>query len=388
MNYNIAYLSYNDSDKELKNRSVQILNDFFKSESYTIKKDEGQLLFIASGGSEQNAVQLTKEHQNIMLLCHRESNSYAATIEIAAYLRAQNKRVSLINIFAPYAFQEFEEIQKVNQALETLAQQKAALIGEVSDWLIISDVESKLVKERLGIDLKRYSWSEVGDYYTQKPSPEFLKYFPNFDPAKLQETAKVYTLLEEFVKDKEISAISVECFSMVMRDKVTACLPLSVLNTKNIVAACEGDICSMLGKMLIRAIANEIPWQANIAEIRDEIILFAHCTVPLNVIQSFDIATHFETDCGTAIKGKFEKQQVGVFRVNNKLDKFMLLQGDITNTPDFDFACRTQIEFKTSMEQAKLLKDQSLGNHHLIFPANHIPILERMMLILGINRVT
>ncbi len=31
MNYNIAYLSYDDKDQELKNRSIQILDDFFKS---------------------------------------------------------------------------------------------------------------------------------------------------------------------------------------------------------------------------------------------------------------------------------------------------------------------------------------------------------------------
>jgi len=388
MNYNIAYLSYNDSDKELKNRSVQILNDFFKSESYTIKKDEGQLLFIASGGSEHHAVQLTKEHQNIILLCHRESNSYAATIEIAAFLRAQNKRVSIIDVFAPNAFQEFDEIQKINQSLESLAQQKAALIGEVSDWLIISDVESQLVKEKLGIELKRFSWSKLANYQEKEPSPEFMKYFPEFNPKKLQETAKVYTLLEEFIKEKEISAISVECFSMVMRDKVTACLPLSVLNSKNIVAACEGDICSMLGKMLIRAITGEIPWMANVAEVKEEIILFAHCTAPLHLLKSFDITTHFETNVGTAIVGKFEKQKVGVFRVNNKLDKFMLLQGDIINTPDYNFACRTQIEFKTSKEQAKLLKEQSLGNHHLIFPVKYISILERLMQALEITRVS
>ncbi len=61
----------------------------------------------------------------------------------------------------PIAFQEFEELQKVNQALEKLAHQKAALIGEVSDWLIISDVESMLVKEKLGIELKRIPWSVI-----------------------------------------------------------------------------------------------------------------------------------------------------------------------------------------------------------------------------------
>jgi len=84
MNYNLTYLSCDDTDQKLKNRSVQILNDFFKTESYNIKQDEWQLIFIASGGSEQNAVQLINEHQNIILLCHRENNSWAAAAEIAA----------------------------------------------------------------------------------------------------------------------------------------------------------------------------------------------------------------------------------------------------------------------------------------------------------------
>jgi L-fucose isomerase-like protein len=387
MKYSIAYLSYNDKDHELKKRSDQILGAFFKPESFAIKSGEGKILFIASGGSEQNAVKLTKSHRNIILLCHRESNSYAAAIEIAAYLRVQNKRVSIIDVLAPDAYKEFVELHKVNLALEKIAQQKAALIGEVSDWLIISDVENGLVREKLGIDLKRVPWSEAGDYRSKKPSSEFLKYFPNHDPEKLRETSKVYSLLEGFVKEKNISAISVECFSMVMRDKVTACLPLAVLNNKNIIAACEGDLCSMLGKMLIRAITNEIPWQANVAEIKEDVILFAHCTAPLNVLKSFDITTHFETNAGTAIRGKFKKQKVGAFRINNKLDRYMLLQGEIINTPDHDFACRTQIEFKTTHEQAKLLKEQSLGNHHLIFPSKNIPQIERMMDVLGIIRV-
>lgn len=387
MNHHIAYISYDDNDQELKYRSEQILDDFFNTESYAINKNKGEVLYVASGGSEQYAVQLTKEHQNIILLCTRENNSYAATLEISAYLRAQNKRVGIVDVFAPKAFEEFVELQNVNQVLEILAQQKAALIGEVTDWLIISDVEDKLVKDKLGIELKRLPWNQLSNYQGKEPSQEFLKYFPNFNTEQLQETAKVYSLLEEVIKEKKLSAISVECFSMVRQDQVTACLPLAVFNGKNIVAACEGDICSMLGMMLIRAIAGEIPWQANVAEIKEEQILFAHCTAPLNVLKSFDITTHFETNCGTAIQGKFEQQKAGVFRVNNKLDKYMLLQGDIIHTPDHDFACRTQIEFKTTKEQTKLLKEQGLGNHHLIFPAEHIHLLERMMQVLGIIRV-
>jgi len=388
MNYHIAYLSSDKENEDLKNRSNQILEGFLQEDTYSWDEDEGQLLFIASGGSEQNAVRLTKDFKNITLLCHRESNSYAATVEIAAYLRDQGKRASIIDVFASNALQEFKMVQHVNQALESLSQQKAALIGEVSDWLIISDVEDQIIKEKLGFEMLRLPWSELGDYKQKQASSSFLKNFKDFDPVKLQETAKVYSLLEEVIQEKKITAISVECFSMVMRDKVTACLPLAVFNAQNIVAACEGDICSMLGKMLIRSVTGSIPWQANVAEIKDEMVLLAHCTAPLNVLKSFDITTHFETGVGTAIRGKFEKQEVAVFRINSKLDKYMLIAGEITATPDHDFACRTQIELSTTQEQTQLLKNKSLGNHHLIFPVEYAPLLERMMLVLEVERVS
>ncbi len=66
---------------------------FFVDDDYHINNDFNGILFIASGGSEQVAVKLTGNKNNIILLCHRESNSYAATIEIAAYLRSKKNPI-------------------------------------------------------------------------------------------------------------------------------------------------------------------------------------------------------------------------------------------------------------------------------------------------------
>lgn len=387
MCYNIAYIAYSD-EQDLRTRSVSILDDFFVDEVYEIQEEFSGILFVASGGSEQYAIELTKFYNDIILLCHRESNSFAASIEIAAYLRENGKRVSIIDVFAPKAFSEFVEVQKVNQAIQSLSKQKAALIGEVSDWLIISDIEDSIIKDKFGVDILRLPWNHLDDYRQKESSKEFLSYFPDDEESKLLETAKVYSLLDSVVKQHELSAISVECFSMVKRDQVTACLPLAVFNNNNAVAACEGDVCSMIGKMIIRALSGLVPWQANVAEIKDETVLFAHCTVPLNRLSSFNITTHYETGVGTAIQGKFIKEKAGVFRVNSKLDKYMLLEGEIIDTPNHSFACRTQVEFKTTKQQTELLKNNSLGNHHLVFPAESISLVTRMMQQLQISRVS
>ena len=385
MAYEIAYVAYSEDDLELKNRSISILNDFFEGKEYIIKNEFCGILFVASGGSEQIAKKIINEEHNVILLCHRESNSYAATMEIASYFRSQGKRVSVIDVMMLKAFEEFEEIQNVYRTIKLLSGQKAAVIGEVSDWLINSDIDNELIRDRLGVELLRLPWSLLGDYNSCEPSKELFNFFPDIDKNKLVETARVYELLESIITKYSLNAISVECFSMVMKDKVTACLPLAVLNTKNTVAACEGDVCSMIGSMIIKAISGIIPWQANVAEIKNDSILFAHCTAPLPHLKSFNITTHYESNCGTAIQGKFNKGEFGVFRINNKLDKYMLLEGQIVDTPSHSFACRTQIEFSTSNEQTAMLKNNGLGNHHLIFPAEYIPVVEKMMEVLKVD---
>ncbi len=387
MENKVYYISYDDKDNQLRSRSLSILNSFFGNGNFKIDEEFSGILFVASGGSEQYAAKLKSIKKSIILLCHRESNSFAATIEIASYFRARNKNVSIINIMSPNAYNEFVEVNKVFHAIEDLSKQKAGIIGEVSSWLINSDIENNIIKEKLGAELLRIPWSQVDDYKNADISDKLMGFFPDFDKKKLIETSKVYSVLDKVIKQHNLSAISVECFSMVNRDKVTACLPLAVFNTVDIVASCEGDVCSMIGSLIIRSLTNMIPWQANVAEIRENTVLLAHCTAPLTNLKSFNITTHFETNCGTAIEGKFNKGKVGVFRVNSKLDSYMLLEGEIIETPNHSFACRTQVEFKTTKEQALLLKNKGLGNHHLIFPLELTSIVKLMMKQLRIERV-
>jgi L-fucose isomerase-like protein len=387
MNLNISYLSYDNTDQKLYNRSVEILDNLLGSGNYQLGESESNILFIASGGSEKLALNMVDSKNNFILLCHRENNSFAAAMEIAAYIRTKNKRVELIDVMAENALDNVVEVNQISQALEDLSGQRAALIGEVSDWLIISDIDKELIKSKLGIDMIKMPWSELDSYKEKTPSQELISSFPDETKMDLKETSKVYTLLDETVTGKSLTAISVECFSLVKRDKVTACLPLAVLNNKNVVAACEGDICSMIGKMLVRAVTDQIPWQANVAEIKEDHVLFAHCTAPLNLLKSFEITTHFETGCGTAVRGRIDNQAVGVFRINNTLDKYMLLDGEIIGNPNHNYACRTQIEFKSSPEKIILLKDKALGNHHLVLPARYISIVNRLMQFLGIEKV-
>lgn len=385
MPISLSYLS-SDDRKDLRDRSDVLLDTFFGKNAYTFHGSDS-LLFFASGGTEQKAIEIAKNTKRVILLCHRESNAYAAALETATYLRSHDKMVALIDILSHTAQADFQQMGLVMKALKDLENQKAALIGQVSEWLVSSAIDASIIMKKLGIELLNLTWPEVGDHQQMDVSPGFLDGFSKTDHPKLGETAKVYSLLKKIIEDHRLSAITVECFPMVKRDQVTACLPLSVLNKQNIVAACEGDITSLIGMMIIKALTNSIPWQANVANITENSLLFAHCTAPLHLLESFEVTTHFETGVGTAIKGKFKTGKVGVFRLNDQLDRYVLFEGEIVNTPSHPFACRTQIELRTNPENIHVMKNKSLGNHHLIFPAEFVSLVAKMMDFLPAEKV-
>ncbi len=107
------------------------------------------VFFIASGGSEQKAINLSEPHKGIILLCHRESNSFAAAMEIAAYLRSIDKKVTVIDVFAKNAQQDFIHYSQLIEAINNISGQKAAVIGHPSDWLINSTIDAEILKKKI-----------------------------------------------------------------------------------------------------------------------------------------------------------------------------------------------------------------------------------------------
>ena len=168
-----------------------------------------------------------------------------------------------------------------------------------------------------------------------------------------------------------LDALTVECFSLVKNQKVTACLSLSKFNDDETPAGCEGDLVSITGMMLAQTLTGRIPWMANLIKVSYDCARFAHCTAPTTLLNDFEIDTHYETGEGTAIAGDFGSEEVTIFRLNNELNRAFLTEGKVISTHHSRHACRTQLEVNLPKESARLLKERPLGNHHLIIPGLH-----------------
>lgn len=209
------------------------------------------------------------------------------------------------------------------------------------------------------------------------PDTNLLGRFNGQNVPGLYQAAQVLAVLRQAMVRRKLCAIAVECFNLVQQRKVTACLALAQLNAEGTVAACEGDLASMAGMMLVGAFARNIPWMANTTRITDRSLILSHCTVPFNMIENFSLTSHYETDCSLSVKGKIKATEVTIFRLSGPLDKAFIAEGTVLSHPDLPSACRTQLEIELPSVSLMQMKNQPLGNH-LVMAVGHFGEILRL----------
>ncbi len=382
---NIKLLAFPDAPDAVFTDAVSRIDKLISPINYTLTENNPDVLFFLSGGSEQSAVKLVSEGRFYILIGSRHENAYASATEVKAYLNDLNIQSVLMDEEDPGTAVFLNDFIIVKQALKQLNGKNLGLIGKVSDWLVSSAVPSSILKEKFGINLSVIPWSDLPHFTEFEASGPFLETFSAATCIDLTETAKVNELLSDTIQKRNLDAITVECFPLVRKNSVTACLPLAKFNNEGIPAGCEGDLTAITGMMLCRELTGIIPWIANINKVTDEVCLFSHCTIAPGLVTSYSVTTHFETGVGTAIEGDFKADLVTIFRFDNKFSKAFIATANITGRPKSATACRTQIEVKLTPNEVKLLRQSPLGNHHLVFPGDCKSLLNTACSVLGIE---
>lgn len=381
----IKLLAFQDAPEPVFTDAMKRIEQLIPTGNYTLSESEPDVLFFLTGGSERAAMRQVSAGHFYLLIGSPRDNSYASATEVKAYLNGRNIPSLLLDEEEAETRTVLEDFVAVKRALENLRGKKLGLIGQASDWLISSTIPAGVLEARLGIQLIAIPWNELAHFSGFKPSDEFLAYFSDEQNIDLTETARVSALLTDTIRKWNLDAITVECFPLVRKESVTACLPLAKFNNDGIPAGCEGDLTAIAGMMLCKELTGVIPWIANINKATDEVCLFSHCTIAPGLVSDYSVTTHFETGKGTAMEGNFKGDRITVFRFDNTLSKAFIASANITGRPKSAAACRTQIEVKLEEQEVRLLRQSPLGNHHLIFPGECKTLLHFACMLLGID---
>ena len=381
----VKLLAFQGASDALFQKASKRIEKLIPPEEYVLTESDPDVLFFLTGGSEQNAMNQVSTGNFYILIGSQHDNAYASATEVKAYLNDMNIPSLLLDEEDAETKVLLKDFVKVKQALKNLRGKKLGQIGQVSDWLISSAIPAELLEAKLGIQLNVIPWNDLAHFSEFKASGEFLASFSASTNIDLTETAKVNELLADTIQKRNLDAITVECFPMVQKDSVTACLPLARFNNEGIPAGCEGDITAITGMMLCKELTGISPWIANINKVSNDVCMFSHCTIAPGLVSDFSVKTHFETGKGTAIEGNFKSDLITIFRFDNKLSKAFIATANIISRPKSASACRTQIEVKLTENEVKLLRNSPLGNHHLIYPGDCRKILQLACLLLGIE---
>ena len=318
------------------------------------------LIFVRTGGTEnlfrQRYMDVLQARKSVYLLASSNSNSLAASMEILSWLKQRGIKGEILHGSDEFVSSRISQLFKLETARKKLRNTRAAIIGRPSDWLIASDVNKEAVQAKLGFDIGYI------------PIEEAENICGNVGP-KEDGAITIYNAIKSVVTKHQINAFTIRCFDLLTSLRNTGCLALAKLNSEGYVAGCEGDAPAMLSMIIARSLTGKSGFQANPARVNVEKgeVLFAHCTIPLNMVERYEFDTHFESGIGVGIRGYMKEGPVTVFKVSGDLTRFFAEEGELIENGKAPNLCRTQqlIRF-TDKQAAKYFLQDPIGNHHII----------------------
>ena len=338
------------------------------------------LIYVRTGGTEGIFKRLlptlqTRSCRPFYLLTSGKSNSLAASMEILSYLRQHDIRGEIIHGSTTYISQRIRLLEIVERACKKLQGARLGIIGEPSDWLISSHADKKAVMERLGIEL------------VDIPMQKLLDTLGNKNDEVLVGALNIYEALKTMVDTYRLQGFTLRCFDLLTAVKNTGCLALAKLNAEGYVAGCEGDVPAMLSMMVVRSLLGLSGFQANPSNINPETgeMLFAHCTIPFDMVENYELDTHFESGIGIGIRGYMKEGPVTIFKLSGDLSRYFVAEGTLVRNQANPDLCRTQqvIELSDKSQTAYFMTNP-IGNHHIIMPGYQRDLINGLLNSLGL----
>ena len=351
----------NENTLKLLNELMSISDVEFNISSIDeLYNSDLSLILIQSGGSEGLFLENIKNLKPpFYLLTYGYNNSLAASLEILSYLKDNNLEGEVLHGSNEYIIKRIKELTKIN------VKYRFGIIGKPSDWLIASNVNYETAKRLHNIELVDISINKVSDYYFKSINDYNLEF--KYDSKEIDKALKLHKVLNKIKEEYNLNGLTIRCFDLLEKLKTTSCLSLALLNKEGVVATCEGDVPTMISMHILNKLTNQVGFQANPSriDVENKKMILAHCTLPLNMVNKYNLDTHFESGIGVAIKGYLKEEKVTIFKLSKNLKDYYVTTGTIIKNLEESNLCRTQIEVSID-DNIEYFLNRPYGNHHVV----------------------
>ena len=354
-------------------------------------------LLVATGGTESVVMarrEARREHgidEPALLVAHPGNNSLPASLEVLARLQQDGDRGRIIYLASPDDRAGLEKLAAAVHGVAVrreLERSRIGLVGDPSDWLVASMPTPAIVRAVWGPEVVPVAMAELEGAVDAITAADVASWSDSLvgaaggvlEPSadEIADVARVYAALRAFVDQRDLDALTLRCFDLVLDCKTTGCFALSELTDAGIIAGCEGDLVSTVTMMWARLLTGETPWMANPSHVDEErnTLLLAHCTVPRSIVEAYTLRSHFESGLGVGIQGDLPLGPVTLVRVGGvSMDEIWLAEGEIVRRGNLENLCRTQVEVTLDRGHVSELLEAPLGNHITVVLGHHADAL-------------
>lgn len=330
------------------------------------------VVYVASGGTAgcfKDALSSLKEP--VIIVTSGSDNSLSASMEMMTYMVDRGIKGRLLHGSEKELAQKLSTVLRAVKAKNDLQGMRLGLMGKPSDWLISTETDYTRLKELTGIEVIEIEMQELLEEIEAASYPdshicrELLE--KDFDSSQVKKALEIYGAFHRLVSRYNLDGFSVRCFDLLTSVKNTGCLGLALLNQQGIYSGCEGDLPSLISMAILGRISGQPVFQCNPSRVDSETdeIVFAHCTLPLNMPASYRLDTHFESGIGVAIAGDIPCGKATVFKASRLLNRFFISSAQIQESLHEKNLCRSQIRLHCNAGAEEFFRTP-VGNHYLV----------------------
>ncbi len=308
------------------------------------------VLLVLSGGVSRTAVQLQLQLKApTLIVCHGEDNSLPSALGVL-----ERRLVERPTLVLTYDRRQTEDtartLLRIINACRAAFKALNAKIAVLFEDSIKVEWISFLKRTNIRIDFVREIVYDTSSY-------------DNFIDS-------LVSSIEKIVTRREARGVTFDCFKLLREVRMTPCLAVAKLLDREIPVACECDLISLFGQVLLKEISPSLVRRsmiANIVNVDDEgkVVTVAHCTAPLSMGTRWELDKHFETGYPSGVRSYLPVgTRCVLFRVSSGFDSMFLSRGTVIRSVSELNDLRTcltraQIELDFKMEHL-------LGNHHVL----------------------
>jgi len=255
------------------------------------------------------------------------------------------------------------------------------------------------IKEKLGFDVEVIGKEEMLEKHSRMDGREIAKEW--MDKAErvveptiedVENVAKLYLTLKDFVKEKDATAIAISCSPRMVPLRVP-CIALSKLRDEGTPAACEVDLFSAITMLMLHTVCGKPAFMGNIIDVDSvkNTIDISHCAMPFKMdghtSQSYTFRMYHEykfLGSLTAYTKLKMGQKVTIARIGRELTTMLIMSGDIVDQKD-GWDCRNTLIVKINDLPAFI--GGTSGNHLCLVYGDHIAELRSLCQVMGIQTI-